>query len=95
MNFNSLSDNRYHALEETRMLLGFKKSEWKSLLTALSKTDNGWFEFMQGKFSVTMEKFDGINELHMEIKTEKNGVGKALTYCYDLADLTKVRVSSE
>lgn len=95
MNFNALSDNRYHALEETRMLLGFKKSEWKSLLIALSKTDNGWFEFMQGEFRITVEKFADINELHMEVKTEKNGVGKALTYCYDLAEFTNPGTSSE
>lgn len=95
MNFNSLSDNRYHALEETRMLLGFKKSEWKSLLIALSKTHNGYFEFMQGELRVSIEKFVDINELHMEIKTEKNGVGKALTYCYDLVEFTKPRISSE
>ena len=95
MNFNTLSDNRYHALDETRMLLGFKKSEWKSLLIALSKTDNGWFEFMQGEFRVTIEKFVDINELHMEIKTEKKGVVKALTYCYNLGEFTKPRISSE
>ena len=95
MNFNSLSDNRYHALEETRMLLGFKKSEWKSLLIALSKTDNGYFEFLQGELRISIEKFVDIDELHMEIKTEKNGVGKALTYCYDLGEFTKPRISNE
>ena len=88
MGFNKLSDNRYYALEETRMLLGFKKAEWKSLLVALSKTDNGWFEFMQGEFRITIEKFVDINELHMQIRSEKKGVEKALTYSYDLAEFT-------
>jgi hypothetical protein len=91
MGFNKLSDNRYYALEETRMLLGFKKSEWKSLLVALSKTDNGWFEFMQGEFRITIEKFVDINELHMQIRSEKKGVEKALTYSYDLAEFTQPR----
>ena len=63
MNFNSLSDNRYHALEETRMLLGFKKSEWKSLLIALSKTDNGYFEFLQGELRISIEKFVDIRRV--------------------------------
>jgi len=43
---------------------------------ALPKNYNGWVEFSQGEFRVTIEKFVDVNELHIEIKTEKNGVGK-------------------
>lgn len=64
-------------------------------MMALSKTDNGYFEFMQGEFRVSIEKFVHINELHMEIKTEKKGVVKALTYCYGLGEFRKPRISSE
>lgn len=93
MNFNTLSDNRYHALEETRRLLGFKKSQWQSLLTALSKTDNGWFEFKQGDFRITLEKFVEIDELHMEIKLEKSNVVRTLDYRYDLREFVEKRLA--
>ena len=93
LNFNTLSDNRYHALEETRRLLGFKKSQWKSLLSALSKTDNGWFEFKQGDFRITLEKFVEIDELHMEIKLDRNNVVRTLDYRYDLREFVKKRLA--
>jgi hypothetical protein len=93
VNFNTLSDNRYHALEETRRLLGFKKSQWKSLLSALSKTDNGWFEFKQGDFRITLEKFVEIDELHMEIKLDRNNVVKTLDYRYDLREFVEKRLA--
>jgi hypothetical protein len=92
MNFSNLSDNRYVALEETRRLLGFKKSEWKSLLAALSKTDNGWFEFMRGDLTVLFEKFADIDEMHLEIKFDKDKVVKTINYAYDLSEFTKQKI---
>ena len=48
-------DNRYVAIEEIRSLLGFRKAEWKTLLGALSKTDNGWLQYMFGEVTVDLK----------------------------------------
>jgi len=94
MNFDRLSDNRYLALEETRKILGFKKQEWRSLLAALSKTDNGWFDFLQGNLRISLEKFADLDELHMEIRLKTDKIVKTVEYTYDLNEFTKHKVGS-
>ena len=80
--------NRYEVMEEVRTLLGFSKPEWRILLHALAKTDNGWLQFMFGKVCIDFKKFVDIDELHMRIvATKKNTKSKQSTqYVYDLTD---------
>ena len=63
MEYNlSLPEDRYGAIEEIRTLLGFTKTEWRVLLHAISKTDNGWLQFAFGSVTVDFKKFvDEIN----------------------------------
>ncbi len=89
MDFNNLSDNRYVALDEMRRMLGFKQSEWKCLLIALSKTDNGWLEFMHGDLTINIEKFVDIDELHLYVKSEKGKTVKTVEYTYDLNEVVE------
>ncbi len=93
MNFNTLSSNRFFALDETRRLLGFKKSEWNSLLCVFFKADNGWLEVMSGDLQVTFEKFENTNSLHMEVKSGKEKAVKRITYTYDLRQFTKKKIN--
>jgi hypothetical protein len=90
--FLNLQEDRYVALEETRRMLGFTKSEWKSLLVALSKTDNGWLQFMRGELTIDIKKFVDIDELHMrfELKRKEN-VTRTASYIYELNEFTKPR----
>jgi hypothetical protein len=83
MNFSDLSSNRYVVYEEIRNMLGFSKAEWKSLLTALCKTDNGWLEFKQGDISIHIDKFVGQDELRMEIVHKKDKVLKSMTHIFN------------
>ncbi len=82
-------DNRYDAIEEIRALLGFKKAEWKALLNALSKTDNGWLQYMFGDVTVDIKKFVDIDELAIQIEKKTKGTTKSLKYVFDLADFVK------
>jgi hypothetical protein len=88
--FWNFPDNRYAAIEEIRRLLGFTKAEWKTLLHALSKTDNGWLQYMFADVTVDFKKFVDMNEIHVLIeKGEKNKQTMCLKYVYDLNDFTK------
>ena len=90
--FLDLPEDRYLTLEETRRMLGFKKSEWKSLLIALSKTDNGWLQFMRGELTIDFKKFVDIDELHMHYELKKNeNVTKTANYVYGLIEFTEPR----
>jgi len=89
-------DNRYVAIEEIRSLLGFRKAEWKTLLGALSKTDNGWLQYMFGEVTVDLKKFVDADEIHILIEkkmTDKSTI--SLKYIYDLADFTKPRSNAK
>ena len=89
LELKNLTQNRYTAIEETRNMLGFTPSEWRYLLRALSKTDNGWFQFMRGNLTIDFKKFVDINELHMQITFEKGKTKKSTNYTYDLNEFTK------
>ncbi len=93
MNFNTLSSNRFFALEETRKMLGLKKSEWQGLLSIFFKSDNGWIEFAHGDLLVTFEKYEETDKLHLEIKKQKNETIKRLEYTYDLRQFAKKKIS--
>ncbi len=89
MEIKTLPENRYVALEETRSMLGFTQPEWRCLLRALSKTDNGWFQFIRGNLTIDFKKFVDINELHMQITFERGKTKKSTNYTYDLSEFTK------
>jgi hypothetical protein len=91
MDFNNLSDNRYVAVDELRVMLGFKQSEWKYLLIALSKTDNGCLEFMFGDWTVTLKKFVDIDEIRLQVKFEKGKTVKTTNYTYELNELLELK----
>lgn len=93
MNLNNLSTNRFFALEETRIVLGFSKSEWQGLLSVFFKSDNGWFEFAHGDFLVTFEKYEETDKLHLEIRQQKSETVKRVEYTYDLKQFTKKKTS--
>ena len=89
-------DNRYVAIEEIRNLLCFRKAEWKTLLGALSKTDNGWLQYMFGEVTVDFKKFVDVDEIHILIEnkmTDKSTM--SLKYVYDLNDFTNPRPSAK
>ncbi len=90
MEFKDLPDNRFDAIEEIRILLGFGKAEWKCLLKAISKTDNGWLQYMFGDVSVDLKKIVDIDELELklEVKMGKKAT-KSATYNFDLNELTR------
>jgi hypothetical protein len=90
MEITKLSENRYDALDEVRSLLGFKKSEWRSLLIALAKADNACFDFVLGDCTLRFEKFIEINELHMELKFVKGKLTKTFDYAYDLNEFIEL-----
>lgn len=86
----NLPENRYDAIEEIRTLLGFSKAEWKVLLHAISKTDNGWLQFIFGDVSVNLKKFVDVDELHLSVDAGKNPKAKqSIKYIYDLTDFTR------
>jgi hypothetical protein len=84
----ALPDNRYSAIEYIRKKLDFSESEWRCLLRALARTDNGWFQFMlDGDLTIDFKKFVDIGELQILIeKKMKHGAVKSLKYVYDLSD---------
>ncbi len=87
----NLPENRYDAIEEIRALLGFTKAEWKILLHAISKTDNGWLQFVFGEVSVNFKKFVDVDELHLSVDVGKNPKSKqSVKYIYDLTDFTRM-----
>lgn len=88
--FSGFPDDRYKVLEETRLMLGFKKSEWKCLLVALSKTDNGWFQFIIGDLTIDFKKFADIDELQLKLEMKVNDKATKLArYIYDLKEFTE------
>jgi hypothetical protein len=84
VNFKDLPDNSYLAFEEIRTLLGFTKPEWRVLLHALSKTGNGWLQFMFGDVTVNVKKIVDTNELHLTVEMKKGNVTKQAKYRYNL-----------
>jgi hypothetical protein len=92
VSFWNFPDNRYAAIDEIRRLLGFTKAEWRTLLHALSKTDNGWLQYMFADVTVDFKKFVDVNEIHVLIeKSEKNKQTMSLKYVYDLNDFTNLK----
>jgi hypothetical protein len=84
VNFKDLPDNSYLAFEEIRALLGFTKAEWRVLLRALSKTGNGWLQFMLGDVTVNVKKIVDTNELHLTLEMKKGNMTKQTKYRYNL-----------
>lgn len=91
----NLADDRYVAIEKIRRLLGFKKAELKALLNALSKTDNGWLQYMFGNVTLDLKKFVDVDEIHILVENKTNErLTKSLKYVFDLKDFTKPRVKN-
>jgi len=91
----NLPSDRYDAIEELRKILGFKKAEWKYLLIALAKTDNGWLQFMFGNVRVDLKKAADIDELHVNVKSQSGRTRKAVDYTYDLKEFTTPKSKSQ
>jgi hypothetical protein len=88
-------NNRYAAIEEIRTLLGFTKAEWKALLRALSKTDNGWLQYMFGNVTLDFKKFVDIDEVHILIeKKTRNKSTESLKYVFELSDFIKPKAKN-
>ena len=92
----NLPDDRYVAIEDVRKIVGFSTAEWKCLLQGLSKTHNGWLQFVYGELTIDFKKIIDLNELHMklELRTHKN-VTKTAKYIYDLAEFTRISLKKE
>ncbi len=89
----NLPADRYGAIEEIRTLLGFTKTEWRVLLRAISKTDNGWLQFAFGGVTVDFKKFVDADQLHLRIEVGKNPKSKhSVKYIYDLTDFARPRL---
>ncbi len=84
----SFPDDRYAAMEAARTLLGFSRAEWKILLHALSKTNNGWLNFIFGDIHLDFKKSVNVDEIHLLISNRKGRTVKSLKYVYDLTDFT-------
>jgi hypothetical protein len=85
MDFKDLPDNSYLAFEEIRTLLGFTKPEWRVLLRALSKTGNGWLQFMLGDVTVNIKKLVDTSELCLTLEMKKGTVTKQAKYRCNLS----------
>jgi hypothetical protein len=89
----NLPENRYGAIEEIRTLLGFTKTEWRVLLHAISKTDNGWLQFAFGSVTVDFKKFVDADQLHLRIDVGENPKSKqSVKYIYDLTDFIRPKL---
>ncbi len=67
---------------------------WDNLLNALSKTDNGWFQFMRGNLTIDFKKFVDINELYLQITCDKDRAKSAIHYLYEFSEFTKLKTKN-
>ena len=82
------ANNRFSVLEEVQNLLGFGEVEWRGLLSAVQKVEEGFLVFSVGDLKIYLylePKKDKAVQLSVELKREN--MEKCISYKYSIGEI--------
>ena len=90
-------DNRFAALDEALRLIGFSRSEWKSILRVLARAEGVFLKFCVGDISIEYNigsdfsiEEGAVDWIQMVFRVWRDNVEKRATYTYEMRELKAI-----